>query len=46
MFAMGVEFSKEAAICNAVFRHSIVLAGIVGLIVIFYAYAIPWIIPN
>jgi lactate permease len=40
------QVGKEAAIFKAVFRHSIVLASIVGLIVVFYAYAIPWIIPK
>lgn len=37
---------NEAAIFKAVFWHSIVLASIVGLIVMFYAYVIPWIIPK
>lgn len=37
---------NEAAIFKAVFWHSLVLATIVGLIVMFYAYAIPWIIPR
>ena len=37
---------KEAAIFKAVFRHSIVLASIVGLIVMFYAFVIPWIVPK
>jgi lactate permease len=37
---------REAAIFKAVFRHSIVLAAMVGLIVMFYAYVIPWIIPK
>ena len=37
---------REAAIFKAVFRHSIVLASIVGLIVMFYAFVIPWIIPK
>jgi lactate permease len=40
------QVGREAAIFKAVFRHSIVLASIVGLIVMFYAYAIPWIIPK
>jgi lactate permease len=40
------QVGKEAAIFKAVFRHSIVLAAIVGLIVVFYAYAVPWIIPQ
>jgi hypothetical protein len=36
----------EAAIFKAVFWHSIVLASIVGLIVMFYAYVIPSAIPG
>jgi lactate permease len=36
---------REAAIFKAVFRHSIVLASLVGLIVMLYAFVIPWIIP-
>ncbi len=39
------QVGNEAAIFKAVFRHSIVLAALVGLIVTFYAFAIPWIIP-
>ena len=37
---------NEAAIFKAVFWHSLVLATLVGLIVMFYAYVIPWIIPR
>jgi lactate permease len=37
---------KEAAIFKAIFWHSIVLASVVGLIVMFYAYVIPWAIPH
>jgi lactate permease len=37
---------NEAAIFKAVFWHSITLASIVGLIVMFYAYVIPWAIPR
>ncbi|MBL8203618.1 MAG: L-lactate permease [Blastocatellia bacterium] len=37
---------NEAAIFKAVFWHSLVLATIVGLIVMFYAYVTPWIIPR
>ena len=37
---------NEAAIFKAVFKHSIVLASLVGLIVMFYAFVIPWIIPG
>jgi lactate permease len=36
---------NEAAIFKAVFWHSIVLASLVGLIVMVYAYVIPWAIP-
>jgi lactate permease len=37
---------NEAAIFKAVFWHSIVLASLVGAIVMFYAYVIPWAIPR
>jgi lactate permease len=37
---------NEAAIFKAVFKHSIVLAALVGLIVMLYAFVIPWIIPQ
>ena len=37
---------NEAAIFKAVFWHSIALACIVGVIVMFYAYVIPWAIPK
>jgi len=37
---------REAAIFKAVFWHSIVLASIVGSIVMFYAYVIPWAVPR
>ena len=37
---------NEAAIFKAVFWHSIALASLVGLIVMFYAYVIPWAIPH
>jgi lactate permease len=40
------QHGNEAAIFKAVFWHSLVLATIVGLIVMFYAYVIPWIIPR
>jgi lactate permease len=36
---------REAAIFKAVFWHSIVLASLVGLIVMTYAYVVPWAIP-
>ncbi len=37
---------NEAAIFKAVFWHSLVLASLVGLIVMFYAYVVPWLIPG
>jgi lactate permease len=37
---------NEAAIFKAIFWHSIVLASIVGVIVMFYAYVVPWAIPH
>lgn len=37
---------NEAAIFKAVFKHSLALAALVGLIVMAYAYLIPWIIPR
>src|SRR4029434_10133718 len=37
---------NEAAIFKAVFWHSIVLAAMVGLIVMFYAYVMPSAIPR
>jgi len=37
---------NEAAIFKAVFWHSIALASLVGVIVMFYAYVIPWAIPH
>ena len=36
---------KEAAIFKAVFKHSLALACLVGLLVMVYAYLIPWVIP-
>jgi lactate permease len=40
------QVGNEAAIFTAVFKHSIVLASLVGLIVTIYAFVIPWIIPH
>jgi lactate permease len=40
------QVGNEAAIFKAVFRHSIILASIVGLIVTFYAFVTPWVIPR
>lgn len=37
---------NEAAIFKAVFWHSVVLAALIGLIVMVYAYVIPWAIPR
>ena len=37
---------REAAIFKAVFTHSLVLASLVGLVVMFYAYVVPGIIPG
>jgi lactate permease len=36
---------NEAAIFKAVFRHSLVLACLVALLVMFYAYVAPQVIP-
>jgi len=36
---------READIWKAVFRHSLLLASLVGLVVMLYAYVTPWIIP-
>ncbi|MBS1810266.1 MAG: L-lactate permease [Acidobacteria bacterium] len=40
------QHGNEAAIFKAVFWHSLVLASLVGLIVMFYAYVVPWLIPG
>jgi len=37
---------KEADLFKAIFKHSILLATLVGLLVMLYAYGIPWVIPN
>ena len=39
------QVGREAAIFKAVFKHSLALACLVGLIVMLYAFAIPWVIP-
>jgi lactate permease len=39
------QVGREAAIFKYVFKHSIVLACLVGAIVMLYAFAIPWVIP-
>jgi len=36
---------READMFRFVFKHSIILAVLVGLLVLFYAYVIPWIVP-
>jgi lactate permease len=36
---------KEADMFRFIFRHSIVLAVLVGLLVMIYAYVFPWIVP-
>jgi lactate permease len=36
---------REAEIFKVVFKHSVALACLVGLIVTFYAFAVPWVIP-
>ena len=40
------QVGNEAAIFKAVFWHSIVLASIVGLIVMLYAFVVPWVVPG
>ena len=37
---------REAEVFKSVFWHSIALASLVGLLVMFYAYVIPWVIPG
>ncbi len=37
---------NEAAIFKAVFKHSVILAALVGLIVMFYAFVTPSVIPH
>jgi lactate permease len=37
---------READVFKAVFWHSIVLASMVGLLVMLYAYVTPWVIPG
>ena len=44
--AATLQVGNEAAIFKAVFWHSIVLASLVGLIVMSYAYLFPWLIPG
>lgn len=40
------QVGNEAAVFKAVFKHSIVLASLVGLIVMLYAFVFRWIIPQ
>jgi lactate permease len=40
------QVGREADMFRFIFKHSIVLATLVGLLVMFYAYVIPWIIPG
>jgi lactate permease len=40
------QVGNEAAIFKAVFKHSIALATLIGLIVMLYAFVMPWIIPQ
>jgi lactate permease len=37
---------READVWKAVFWHSITLASLVGLVVLLYAYVVPWVIPG
>ena len=37
---------KEADLFKAIFKHSIILATLVGLLVMLYAYGISWVIPR
>jgi lactate permease len=39
------QVGREAAIFQVVFKHSVALACMVGLIVLFYAFVAPWAIP-
>jgi lactate permease len=36
---------REAEIFKVVFKHSVALACLVGLVVTFYAFVVPWVIP-
>jgi lactate permease len=40
------QVGNEAAIFKAVFKHSITLATLIGIIIMLYAFVIPWIIPR
>lgn len=40
------QVGNEAAVFKAVFKHSIILASLVGLIVMLYAFVFRWIVPQ
>jgi lactate permease len=40
------QVGNEAAIFKAVFKHSVALAAIVGVIVTIYAFLLPQVVPN
>jgi L-lactate permease len=39
--ATGMEQAEEGKLFRFTFRHSILLASVIGLIVVFYAYVMP-----
>ena len=39
------QVGREAEIFKVVFKHSVALACLVGLVVTFYAFVVPWVIP-
>ncbi len=39
-------YGREAEIFKAVFKHSVILASLVGLVVMGYAYLWPWLTPS
>jgi lactate permease len=40
------QVGREADMFRHIFKHSIVLACLVGLLVMFYAYVAPWVVPR
>jgi len=40
------QVGNEAKIFRALFKHSIILACLIGIVVMIYAYLIPWIVPT
>jgi lactate permease len=40
------QVGREAAIFQVVFKHSVLLACLVGAVVLLYAFAVPWAIPG